>query len=191
MKKLQNILVVLFIIMVIAQLAIPASIVIRGESVVAKGKEFKFKVMPIDPSDPFRGKYVSLRFQAEEFLIYDSISFKDYEDIYVIVSTDYKGYAQIADITTQKPDQGDYIKATMRHFYTSNTDGLVTTKVYIKYPFNRYYMEETKAEKAENLYFKMLGDSTKTTYAVVWVKDGVAVLEDVMINGQSLKNLLE
>jgi len=51
-------------------------------------------------------------------------------------------------------------------------------------------MDEDKALAAENLYFESLADTTKRTYAVVYIKEGKAVLQDVQIDGVSVVDLV-
>ena len=53
-------------------------------------------------------------------------------------------------------------------------------------------MEETKAPEAEKVYREALRrDSIQNAYALVSVKEGGAVLKDVIINGVSIKALAE
>ncbi|HUR30287.1 MAG TPA: GDYXXLXY domain-containing protein, partial [Saprospiraceae bacterium] len=61
------ILPIAFAIMVLVQLYVPASMIMESEKVLKEGKEFKFKTAPVDPTDPFRGKYVELNFDAINF----------------------------------------------------------------------------------------------------------------------------
>ncbi len=59
----------------------------------------------------------------------------------------------------------------------------------INYPFTRYYMEESKAKAAELAHRRSLRNDQEVTYALVNIKNGDAVLKDVMINGVSVKEL--
>jgi uncharacterized membrane-anchored protein len=188
MNKYKNLIFAVFIIMVLVQLYIPANIVFRGERLIASGKEYKFKTEPVDPNDPFRGKYIALRFEANRYQIYDTVQWERNRDVYVTIENDADGYAKISDVTISQPDEGiDYIKANIDY---SVKDNLRTT-LFIKYPFNRYYMEETKSAEAEKIYRESLLDSTKITFALVNIKQGSAVLTDVMVNGVSLKDLIK
>ena len=58
-------------------------------------------------------------------------------------------------------------------------------------PFDRFYMEESKAPKAEKVYNAANSDQRKETYALVYIKDGTAVLNDVIIDGQSIATYVE
>lgn len=61
----------------------------------------------------------------------------------------------------------------------------------IHYPFDRYYMEESKAYDAELTYIQSQQDTSKITYALVSIKNGDAVLKDVMISGTSIKEIVK
>ena len=188
MNKIKNPIFAVFIIIVIVQLSIPASIVFRGERIIANGKEFKFKTAPVDPNDPFRGKYIALRYSANRYTVYNTAIWERNKPVYVILTTDTEGFAKISDITSYPPDENtDFVKASIDYI---NADSITTTLI-IRYPFDRYYMEETKSLEAENIYRESLSDTSKNTYALVNVKNGAAVLKAVMINEISIKDLIK
>ncbi|MCC7445073.1 MAG: hypothetical protein IT263_09620, partial [Saprospiraceae bacterium] len=58
----------------------------------------------------------------------------------------------------------------------------------IEYPFERWYMKESKAIDAEKRLNAMLQDSTSTVYAEVKILNGSAVLQDVIVNNQSISS---
>ena len=58
----QKITIPAFILMVLAQLYVPASMIFQKERVITQGTAYKFRTAPIDPNDPFRGKYITLSF---------------------------------------------------------------------------------------------------------------------------------
>ncbi|MCG8571283.1 MAG: GDYXXLXY domain-containing protein, partial [Spirochaetes bacterium] len=53
--------IIAFIILAIIQLAVPVNMIIQSEKALTLGDEFKIKVIPIDPYDIFRGRYLTLR----------------------------------------------------------------------------------------------------------------------------------
>ena len=61
----------------------------------------------------------------------------------------------------------------------------------IEYPFDRFYMEETKAQAAEDMYRESIIDSTQVAYALVNIRNGEAVIRDVLINGTSVSDLVK
>lgn len=159
------------------QLYVPVSIIWQREKLLSKGKIFTFKTAPVDPKDPFRGKYITLEFEAREIKITDIHNWKDNQTVYVTLLNDKQGYATIDGIFKQKPaDKTDYIRASVDYI---STDSIV----YINYPFKRYYMEESKAPRAEELYAKASRDTAMQTIALVAVQDGNAIVKDVRIGG--------
>ena len=64
MKSLR---LLLFLVVGLAQLAVPASVVWKRTQTLKEGRVWKFRTAPVDPEDAFRGRYVSLQFAAEDF----------------------------------------------------------------------------------------------------------------------------
>jgi hypothetical protein len=64
-------------------------------------------------------------------------------------------------------------------------------KVYFDLPFDKYYMEESKAYAAEQIYRERQLDTVRTTYAIVYIKDGVGRLSDVKIGDSSIRDMVK
>ena len=168
------------------QLYIPAGMILEREDILKTGKQFKFRTAPVDPADPFRGKYVALDFRNNIYEDRQKRQWVPNEEIYAEIVENKEGFAEIAYISkTKPPEYTNYIKVRVLYVNTNNN----TSQVNIAFPFDRYYMEETKAPHAEKEYFESLRDTGKVTFALVKIKEGTAVLEDVMINNKSLKEL--
>lgn len=172
--------------MAIIQLAIPGKMIWDKERILDLGKEFKFETAPIDPTDPFRGKYIVLQYKESSIALDSEIDWKEGEGIYVVLRIDNQGFAKIDYVTNEKPDDNsDYVKAKIEFI-----SGLSNETLTISYPFDRFYMEESKAYDAELAYVESQLDSTKTTYALVSIKEGNAVLKDVLIDGVSIREIV-
>ncbi len=180
-------LLIIFVFVAAAQIYVPASMILEREDILTTGKTFKFKTAPVDPNDPMRGKYITLSFDANSFKTYGEQQFNQGENVFVHLKDDLEGFVEIENISAENPGKEiDFVKAEIWYINYNND----TSDISISYPFDRYYMEESKALKAETMYAESLSDSTTTTYAVVKIKDGEAVLEDVMIDGISIKELV-
>lgn len=176
-----------FILVALAQIYVPIRMILDKEDVLANGTEYKFKTAPVDPVDPFRGKYITLNYEGNTVGIQNEKDWMFGERIYVSLTSDNEGFAQITSVSKEKPkDNQDYIIAKV-DFVTD--DG--SNKLTIFYPFNRYYMEESKALKAEQTYIQAQIDTNQITYALIRVKDGDAVLKDVLIDGISIKEIVK
>lgn len=179
----------LFILIALAQLYVPAKMIWNNEDVLETGREFKFKTAPVDPNDPFRGKYIFLDFEHTTVEIEKESDWVRGEAIYVSIEENEKGFAIIESISKNEPEENqDFIKAEVG-FINNYRQG--SPILNIEYPFERFYMDEFKAYDAELTYRESQRDTTKTTYALVNVKDGDAVLKNVMIDGIPIKDLVD
>ncbi len=176
-----------FILTCLAQLFIPAKMIMDQEDVLKTGTEYKFRTRPIDPNDPFRGKYITLDFQDNAFPVKDKNDWKRQESVFVELTTNEEGFAKINNVTKTEPENPEYISATISYVNSRQNDH----ELIIDYPFDRYYMEESKAKPAEETYREANRDTTQITYALVHVKNGEAVLKDVVIDGKSIKDIVE
>ena len=178
-------LIIGFILVAIIQLYVPGKMIYVQEKVMMTGNEFKFKAAPIDPNDPFRGKYITLQFEASTFTVKNTNEWTHGQEVFVLIQPDSNGYAKIQSVSNERPgNDADYVKAKIGYVDEINSN------LMINYPFDRFYMEESKAQPAEDLYRKSITDSTQIAYALVNVKNGEAVIKDVMINGKSIADLV-
>ena len=182
--KLKNLIISAFIIVAFIQLYVPAKMILDNEDVIKTGTVYKFKTQPIDPNDPFRGKYIVLRYEARNFKISNPNYWKRNEEVYVEFLINEDGYAKIKAITKKKPTHTSAYVITKVDYVHNNSIG-------INYPFNRYYMEESKAYEAEVVYRDAQRDGLQTTYALVSIKNGAAVLKDVLINEVSIREIVK
>lgn len=178
--KTKNIILTAFFIVAIIQLAVPLQMVLHNNDVLEAGKLYKFKTQPIDPYDPFRGKYINLSFEEDDISIAHEINVDN--GIYAVLTTK-DGFAKVSKITTQEPKSGDYIKLKAARIYKSADKW----DVFLNFPFNRFYMNEYKAPEAEKTYNQAVTDIQNNVYALVAVKNGEAVVKDVIINTISIK----
>lgn len=176
---------ILFIVVAIIQLAVPAKMILDKENILSLGVPYKFRTAPIDPYDPFRGKYITLNFDATQFDVAGDTAWRANDVVYVHLGNDSAGFAKIKDLTRQPPadDNIDYVKARIQYAYDN--------KVTIEYNFTRFYMEESKAPEAEVSYRSAQWDTAQVVYALVNVRKGEAALKDVKINDISIADLIE
>lgn len=177
---------VLFVLMCLAQWFVPGKMIFDSEFTTNNGAFYKFKTRPIDPTDPFRGKYVTLSFQENAILV-DSTSHWDFGDvIFVEFITDEDGFAKPTAVSREAPPSENYLKTRVNYVYPHDQG----TKVFYDIPFSRLYMEESKASEAERVYWESLSDTTQVTYALVSIGKGNAVLQNVYINDRTLVDIV-
>ncbi|RYY68556.1 MAG: hypothetical protein EOO13_11970 [Chitinophagaceae bacterium] len=172
-----------FFLLVVLQLWVPASVIRKKENILQTGTAVKFRTAPVDPNDYLRGKYIFLSFEETSFITRDNKEWVSGETVYVSLGTDSAGYARITGISADKNTGATYIKTRVNYFsYEIDT----AKRVYVDWPFQKFYMEESKAPKAEKLYTEIRFDTSVISYALVKVKDGEAVLENVYINNKPI-----
>lgn len=176
-------LIIAFAFTVIAQLFIPAKMIYDSEITEREGKEFKFKTVPIDPTDFLRGKYIILSYAIENYPSQDT-TFVSGEYAYAVIKEGAGGFAEIASLHHDKPiDEHNYIFAEVHSNYAG--------RVNLEFPFNRFYMNENKAQDAETAYAEYSEKEAKPAYALVAVKEGNAIVKDVIVDGMPIKEYVE
>ena len=169
----------LFVLVALLQLSFPAKLVFDSNKVLWMGTELKFETRPVDPADPFRGRYVALNFAANQFEEKTAHSWKRNSPIFVLLDQDDQGFARIKGLSAVRPAADElFVKARITYIY----DNQIT----VYYPFSKFFMEESKAPEAEKIY-REAGEG----YALVKVYHGEAVLQDVVVKGKSLNELAE
>ena len=173
--------IIAFILTVIAQAFVPAKMVYDSEMTERHGTVFKFRTEPVDPSDPFRGKYIVLNYNDNIFFTKDS-TWKKNEKVYVVFDNDAEGFAEIKNVLHSSPAKGSNYITTNKAYY----DG---ERLHINLPFDRFYMEEGKAYEAETGYREYnINENAKPAYALVAIQNGNAVLKDVIIDEIPIRN---
>ena len=181
-----------FLILILTQFAVLALMIHSKERILQNGEMFRFKTRPIDPADPFQGRYVRLMFEDDYIPLSQGqvTELKYKEPIYAKVETNEEGFARFSGWCRDRPSSGSFLKT--RYLGPCNVWNPTTRKssnqgLRIDIPFNRYYMDEAKAPRAE----QAVRDATRSTNCWVNVRilEGQAVVEDVFAKGQSLRDL--
>jgi uncharacterized membrane-anchored protein len=179
--------------LVAAQVAVLAAMISGKERTLRDGEVFRFKTRPVDPADPFRGRYVWLGFEDNYIpLLPNQAPDMTYrQPIYAFIATNSEGFAHFSGWSAKRPAAGPYLmtRSLGDHSVWDPTTKTSTRKgLRIEMPFDRFYMDEVKAPRAEQAVW----DATRSTncWAVVRVHNGRAVIEDVYAKGQSIRALV-
>jgi len=170
----------LFAVCCVIWIAVPASMIVRHESTLADGQVYLFRCAPVDPVDPFRGRYVALNFDQSRFEGRVPEALVAGSTAYARLAQDDEGFAVIAAVEETAPDDGDYLTIGIEW---SSED---STRLVL--PFDRFYMEESLARDAERAY----RDRTpgKQAWVSVRVRGGHAALEELYLDGQPIREFL-
>jgi len=185
MGKNKKILLILFGIVCLVQIALPLRTVFEKQELLNEGDTYRFRLQPVDPVDPFRGRYIILRFADRTYKHPkgEKSTLVKGEEIFVELELDDQEFAVPKAIHKSTPE-GVYIKAKV------DRNNIWKTKTFIEYPFERYYMQEDKAERAEQITRSIRSDSIEA-YAEVVISNGEGVLKDVKIGEKSLSDIIE
>lgn len=183
--KLQH-LFMLFALVAIVQLFVPVQMILGQETILNAGTAYKFRTQPIDPSDPFRGKYIILRYEMNAGVSKDSL-WERFENAYVYLKKDSMGFAELMKVSkTPLHIENDFV-IVKTSWYDKNKK-----IIHFNLPFDRFYMEENKAKPAEDAFREAQRDSLpNNTYGLVYIKEGEAVLKDVLINEIPIADYVE
>lgn len=182
---MKNIVILAFGAMCVAQWIVPGKMIYDSERVVRDGRVYKFKTLPIDPSDPFRGKYITLNFEADHLDVDTIADWKSEEEVFVTFMEDSAGFAKVNTLSRSKPDSDHYLRTKVN--FATNYEPY---QINFNLPFDRFYLEESKASQAEQLYWQAQRDSAQVAYGLVSMGNGTAVITDVMIKDRSVVDII-
>ena len=183
---------VVLVLLIALQMAVPFHMIRDRENTLRNGERFLFRTRPIDPADPFQGRYVRLAFE-NDYLACPKDDMPDLayrQPIYIVLGNDSDGFVEILDWSREEPPAGHYLKTRYEGSFTRwNPETKKRGHVGLRFelPFDRFYMDEAKAPRAE----QVTRSATRTTncWASVRILNGRAVIEDVFAEGQSLRDL--
>lgn len=144
---------------------------------LAMGEEIMLQTIPVDPSDLFRGDYVTLRYEAEEIpkqLVEDSVM-KEMETrwgaltVYVHL-VEKNGIHTPSKVTLNKPTKGVYLTGKLDYLGTNIKQEQVA---YIQYNLDKYYVEDNTGTEWE------LASTQGQILAKIKVNNGYAILTDI------------
>ena len=114
----------LFILLALVQLYVPAMMILRREEIIATGSEYKFETAPVDPYDPFRGRYITLNFQETRVPVTDLSDWKEGDVVYAVLGTDEEGLAIFTEALKSPPDTSqDYLTTQVEYIVEHDEKG--------------------------------------------------------------------
>jgi len=177
---MKNVRLSIFVVVALAQLAVPAYAVWMRTQTLSHGRVWKFRTAPVDPVDLVRGRYIALRFASEE--VPQAERLKPGRWAYAVLKEATDGFA-IVDHVSAEPIAGDNV------IKVENV-GWWESKQRLRFPFNNFWVSEDLAPAAETAYAANTRQQKQNAYATVRVRNGDAALEELYIDGQPLKEYL-
>ena len=174
---------ILFIVLAIVQISVPAYMINRNETTLTEGGLYKFKAAPIDPYDPFKGRFVRLRLEESEIAAPDAHLYFSGQKVYALLHKDKEGYAKITKLVSEKPDSENYLKTRIVSAYNK--------KIRLDLQFSRFYLNEKDAPLAEKAYRENVRNNKKrNAYVAVRIKNGFPVIEDLYIDHKPVREYI-
>ncbi|MCP3966746.1 MAG: GDYXXLXY domain-containing protein [Lentisphaerae bacterium] len=173
---------VLFIIVSLAVLAVPLYMIARAEGILTKGNVYLFKVVPRDPYDPFRGRYLNISVE-QNYVAGKDKDFRQGKLCYAVLNKDKYGYAFLSDLLDAPPANGDYIRVRYRWYDDKRN--------LINLPFGKYFVNEKIAPVAEKVVADFIKDPKKACVLKVRVKGGEALVEGLLLDGKPVEEVVK
>lgn len=178
---------IIFAAVMLTQWAVPGWIILESESVLSNGEEYHFQTQPVDPTDPFRGKYITLHFEENSINVPAGQELSKGDKVYVALDRNEEGYAILKGLYRNASEvDGIAMQAIVE--YVSPGDSV--ENVLLQNSFEKFFLEESKASDAERVYWENSRDEKNKPYAVVMVHDGVPILKDVRIGDKSIVDIV-
>lgn len=193
--------ITVFTFCILAFFIVPCAQIVKYHKIETTGTRLLFHVEGFDPYDPFRGRYVMIRLSphsiplerlqdGKETQKLDRYRGSDSNPLWVGIKPGADGFAQIETATFKTPKSLNDPNLTywkIKSYYSSRDWNVelkdaIYDSLEIQYPITRFYMNERLAPTAET---EIRANQGKIT-AVVYVKDGIGVLEDILVDGVPL-----
>lgn len=193
MKHLKLFSWICFGLLCVIQVGVIVFQIVRYERILNEGEVFYLNVSPLDPYDPFRGRYVTLRFDtATKAPLAKGESMKMLPKAYAIFEH-HDHNDSIKEIRFIKPAHQSFLEVNVnvaklkgRLDYKDTKMDLANT-IYFSLPFDRFYMREELAPKAEKVLRRNSGISVRAKLRIL---EGKGVIEDLMVADTPLSQFI-
>ena len=166
---------VAFLLVAFAQLWFPSSMIIKYRRILEYGNLVKMKLELRDPVNPFKGKYLRLNFKENNFKVKDK--WQRNEKVYVNYHLDADGYLKVDSLTKEKIKGVNAIKVKVEYYND------FSHRVVVKYPFDKYFLEESKALPTEQkIRSYLLRHKDSDAYAEISILGESATIRDIKID---------
>ena len=159
----------IFVLVALAQLAVPASLIWKREQTLRRGSVWKFRTAPVDPVDAFRGRYIALEFEVEGQEISPPRNAGYHQPIFVTLRQSAEGFAELDQVLPGPPAGDDFIEAR-------------STGKTVSLPFDKYWVTERDAPAAEAAYRAQSRRDKQNAFVTVRVFRGDAALEQLYLD---------
>lgn len=183
MKNSKLILGIMFGVLCLAQIGAVLFQIMNYEKILKEGETFYFKVLPLDPYDPFRGRYVTLRFANASQAPLAQGQSKENQALGYAILGHHENFDSVKEITFSKPREGSFLEVSINE----NRQKQASAIVYFSLPYDRFYMREDVAPKAEKVLRLRSGVEVKAKLKVL---NGKGVIEELLVGETPLSEFI-
>jgi uncharacterized membrane-anchored protein len=173
--------VLVFGVVALAQCMVPAAMVWHRKETLKHGRVWKFRTAPVDPVDVMRGRYIALRFAAEEFAAPEKFDAGN-KSVYAVLKEGADGFAEVDHLTAETMGTNDIVPVESVWWYEG--------KQHVRFQFDQFWIAEENAAAAERAYAENSRREKQNAYVTVRVRSGDAALEQLYIDNQPLPDYL-
>lgn len=171
----------LFAGLVVVQLAVPAMMIDKRQTTLDEGTPYKFRIGPVDPYDPFLGRYLVLNLEVASYERWRGPALERGQTVYAVLETDRDGFARFRNLSMDPPGTRDYLKLRV--------DWQSGQQVRLQLPFDRYYVEENIAQMAWRVR-RPARRQPVPAHIQVRVLEGYGVLEELYFDNRPLMDFM-
>ncbi|ASS49474.1 MAG: hypothetical protein A3D31_02855 [Candidatus Fluviicola riflensis] len=167
---------IIFAVFALVVVLIPIYLIFQSEDVLTNGHQHKLRLEGYDPFDPFRGKFLRLRFESS---VPCESDIKTGDQGFVLLEKDTSGYSHFSMVQKKRPSHSDYVEAKVLMVYSGKAELDFDN-------LNKFFINEDKAKEAEEIladYTRMAPDKIHMTIRVL---DGEARIEDIIVKAKKL-----
>src|SRR5262245_5657836 len=100
--------ILIFGVVAVAQVVVPATMLWQRDQTLKRGRVRKFVTVPGDPVNVIRGRYIALRFTAEEFAAPAKFEAGN-KPVYAVLKHTTDGFAEIDQLTSKAAETDDAV----------------------------------------------------------------------------------
>jgi uncharacterized membrane-anchored protein len=176
---------VLLGVVALAQLAVPARMALGQHAVLTRGEQLKIRCAPLDPVNPFMGRYVLLNLSGEVAASGTRPGRAGGKhDAWITYTLDGEGFVNPTALHWVRPKDAPSLKVRT---WGNVSEGRTT----FSYPFDRYYMNEQKAPEVDRLLMRgRFRALTVPAHVTVRVLGETVVLENLYLDDKPVLEYL-
>ncbi len=176
-----------FAVAVAAQWILPLAGIWQHERVIARGAVVRIECVAPDPYDPLRGRYLAVRPAESRLPKPEGMPERDAVPVWATLVAGADGLSRIETLSLEPVSGPTVIRlvATWPHWEGAPSPETVS----VEWPFGRFYLNERLAPDADQLMAERFRSGEKPV-AQLRLLNGRAVLTDVLLDGESIRNVV-